>query len=321
MTVEIIGPDRIRAAISFEELIDPIANAYRAMSDGRAVSDALVLYPQHDQMAGDIFVKTGVIVGSPVCVVKVAPWFAGNERRGEPQGGFIAVLDSATGHTIVWLDDQHYLSDIRTAAAGAVAANVFAPMSVETATIVGAGKQAYWQARALHSQRPFRRLHIWARDPQKAAMLREKLVADLPDTDIVVADELRSAIERAHVIITTTVARKPLIRGDWLRPGQHVTAVGADDPSKAELDGTALNRARVFVEERKTAAENGDIYRAARDQRYDVRKLAGEIGDVLLGRVEGRRSGDEITIAKLIGIGAMDVAAAQVTLAALGIRR
>ena len=319
MTIAIVGPERLRELVTFERLIEPVADAYRRTSAGSAENRMLVIHPLEDPAQGDILVKAGAVRGSPVCVVKVAPWFAGNSGRGLTQGGFIAVLDAKTGHTLALLDDQHHLSDVRTAAAGAIAARLLAPANVGSATIVGAGTQAYWQARALHSQRPFRNLSIWSRDPAKALALASRLEADLPNVAVAVAGELRPAVEGAEVIVTATAAREPLVHGDWLRAGQHVTAVGADDPGKCELDASALRRARVFVEEISTAAENGDIRRATAEGRYNSSSLAGEIGQVLVGRIAGRRSADEITIAKLVGIGAMDVAAAQVALAAVGL--
>lgn len=109
------------------------------------------------------------------------------------------------------------------------------------------------------------------------------------------------------------------MRGEWLHEGQHLTAVGADDASKCELDAVALRRARVFVDARETAAANGDVHRAVREVGYALDEVAGELGEVLAGAKPGRTSPREITIAKLVGLGAQDLVAAEVALERLGL--
>ena len=210
------------------------------------------------------------------------------------------------------LDDQHYLSDIRTAAAGALAARVLAPQHVESATVLGAGTQAQLQAVALFSERPFRVLHLWARDQNKAARLARRLEPLLPGVAIEVEPDLQAAVRAADVLVTTTAAREPLVQADWLHPGMHITAVGADDPTKAELDGAVLRAASVFVDSIEAASQNGDVHRAVRSQQYAIEELAGELGHVLAGRCPGRTSETQITMAKFVGIGAQDLATAEV---------
>lgn len=310
----LIGADELRARVGFRELIEPVAAAFRESSGGGAQNGLLTMFPGERPELGDVFVKTGVLRGHAICVVKVSPWFAINVERGAAQGGFVAVIDSSTGYTLALLDDQHYLSDIRTAAAGALAARVLAPPAIEVATVLGAGTQAFWQAQALFVERPFRRLLLWARDARKAAALAVRLAPALPDVQIDISPDVEPAVRRADVIVTATLAREPLVRGEWLRPGQHITAVGADDAAKCELDATVLHRARVFVDSIETALACGDVHRAIRDGQYAADSLAGEIGQVLDGSRPGRRAAADITVAKFAGIGAQDLVAAEVAL-------
>src|SRR5438270_9875460 len=136
---------------------------------------------------------------------------------------------------------------MRTAAAGALAARLFAPLRIVTAAVLGAGVQAYWQTRALYQERSFEKLLIWARDIQKAEHLKTRLLEALPTIEVRVSQDIESTVRSADVLITATMAREPLVHGDWLREGQHITAVGADDPTKCELDANALNRSKIFV--------------------------------------------------------------------------
>ncbi|BDP43654.1 cyclodeaminase (plasmid) [Deinococcus aetherius] len=317
--VRIIGADELRAAVRFEDLIEPVSRAFREASAGLAENGLIVTFPGERPDLGDVYVKTGVLRGHRVYIVKVSPWFALNVERGQPQGGFIGVFDSGTGHTLAILNEEHYLSDIRTAAAGSLAARVLAPAHVGTAAVLGAGVQAYWQPQALYRERPFETLLIWARTPEKASALAARLAPVLPGVDILVSDNLERTVREADVLITATQAREPLVRGEWLREGQHITAVGADDATKCELDAATLKRARVFVDDRQTAAANGDVYHAVQAGGYTPGDVAGEIGEVLAGRKAGRISAGDITVAKFVGIGVQDLAAAEVALEKLGV--
>jgi ornithine cyclodeaminase/alanine dehydrogenase-like protein (mu-crystallin family) len=319
MTVAIIGADQLRALISFEDLIEPVSLAFQQSSAGQADNQQIVMFPLADRTRGDVYVKTGMLVDAPLYIVKISPWFAANAEQDQPQGGFLAVFDSHTGQTLALLDDQHYLSDIRTAAAGALAARALAPMHVATASVLGSGVQAYWQTLALYHERPFAALRIWARNADRAEQLALRLSPRLPGVEIEVEPDLERAVRFGDVLITATLSHDPLVRGDWLRAGQHVTAVGADDPTKCELDAAALRRAEVFVDAMDVAVANGDIRHAIATADYTRHDLAGEIGDVLAHRIVGRQSADEITIAKFVGIGAQDLMAAATVIEKLGL--
>ena len=319
MSVRIVSAEDIRARVGFEDLIEPVSRAFEESSAGLADNGLVVMFPAERRELGDVYVKTGTLRGHDVYIVKVSPWFSANVERGQPQGGFVGVFDSRTGRTLALLNDEHYLSDIRTAAAGALAARMFAPSNVKTAAVLGAGTQAYWQPLALYRERPFTTLLIWARSLQKAEQLSTRLSVELPDVDIRCSSDIEHTVRSADVLITATLAREPLVQGAWLRQGLHITAVGADDATKCELDATALRRARVFVDARETAAANGDIHRAIRAGRYSIDELSGELGEVISGQTAGRTSDNDITIAKFVGIGAQDLVAAEVTLARLGV--
>jgi ornithine cyclodeaminase/alanine dehydrogenase-like protein (mu-crystallin family) len=264
VSVRLIEAGELRDTVRFEDLIEPVSVAFQESSAGLAQNGLVVMFPADRADLVDVYVKTGTLRGHAVYIVKVSPWFAVNADGGQAQGGHIGVFDSRTGHTLAILNEQHYLSDIRTAAAGALAARALAPARVRTAAVLGAGVQAYWQPLALYRERPFETLLIWARDGAKAAALTTTLQRALPDVAIRVSGDLELTVRVADVLITATAARDPLVRGEWLRAGQHITAVGADDPTKCELDATTLKRARVFVDALDTTAANGDVHCAIR---------------------------------------------------------
>jgi ornithine cyclodeaminase len=315
MSVLTVDAARLRALVGFEDLIEPVSHAFQDFSAGLAQSAIVTMFPAAEPALGDVYVKTGCILGHSHYLVKVSPWFAVNRDLAQPQGGFLAMFDSATGYTVAILNDEHYLSDIRTAAAGALAARVLAPESVRVAGILGSGVQAYWQARALFSVRKFERILIWGRNHEKTMILKQQLAPRLPGVEIVVVGSVREVIAAAEVLITVTAAREAIVQGEWLRPGQHITAVGADDETKCELDAYCLKRAdRLIVDSRDSAKDHGEVHRWVKDGALRIEDIHGELGEVLAGTVPGRRSSEEITIAKLVGIGVQDLAAAEVSI-------
>ena len=314
MSAHIVNASAIRGTLRFEDLIEPVSRAFQESSAGLAQNGLIMMFPGERADLGDVHVKTGLLRGHKIFIVKISPWFAVNLQQGQSQGGFIGVFDSKTGRTLAILNEEHFLSDIRTAAAGALAARALAPAHVATASVLGAGVQAYWQPQALYHERPFKTLLIWARDTAKATALKARLKRVLPDVVIQVLSDVEQTVRNADVLITATLARESLVRGEWLREGQHITAIGADDPSKCELAASTLKRGRVFVDSLGTNAANGDVYRAIQGGEYTLDDVSGEIGEVLSGKKHGRTSSYDITIAKFVGIGAQDLVAAETVL-------
>jgi ornithine cyclodeaminase/alanine dehydrogenase-like protein (mu-crystallin family) len=315
--VRIVSADELRARVRFQDLVEPVSTAFQESSAGLADNGLVVMFPAATIEAGDVYVKTGALRGHSVYIVKISPWFAANRDAGLAQGGFIAVFDAETGHTLAILDDEHYLSDIRTAAAGALAARIFAPAQTRTVAVLGSGVQAYWQPQAVYSEQPFETLLVWARDGAKAEALASRLRLVLPSVDVQVDTDLEQTVRRADVLITATSSRNPLVNGEWLRGGQLVIAVGADDPLKCELDATALARASVFVDSLEASVGNGDIHRAIQQGRYRLDQVAGEIGMALADPRNAVAASNGIVITKLVGIGVQDLVAAEAALARL----
>lgn len=309
--------DRIRAAVDLADLVEPVAGAFAAFSTTEGAQAPVIVLPVAD--GGDSHIKAAYLPGGRHFLVKIANWFPGNPARGLPEGGgFVALFDASTGTISAVLEDEHHLSDLRTAAAGAVCARALSRPDATCAAVLGTGRQAELQARALTLVRPIRQLHIWGRDHHRATALATSLGQDLPHVDVTAVADPQRAVRRSDIIVTATASPTPVLFGSWLRPGQHITALGADDPAKRELDGACLQRAtRVIVDSRELALRYGDIHAAIAHAEVTEDRIDGEIGDVLADRVPGRRTPDDITIAKLIGIGPQDLAAAETALALL----
>ena len=313
MSIPVYDAAELRRAVCFTHLIEPLRGAFGEFSHGRAQQVMAALWPARLPEDGNVLIKAGCITGHDIFVVKAASWFSSNHAAGRPQGGLVTAFDASTGYPVAIFADEHYLSDIRTAAAGALVADILVPAGATTAGVLGTGVQAYWQARALAHVRPLRRLQIWGRHIGRAAGLAEQLAADLPRVRTETVASAEHAVRENEVLITATAATEPLVAAAWLHPGQHITAVGADDPGKCELEPRAFGRADLIaVDSREAAADNGSTRRALQAGALAPSDLT-EIGEI--GAYQ--RDPGAITIACLVGIGVQDVVAAETALAAI----
>jgi ornithine cyclodeaminase/alanine dehydrogenase-like protein (mu-crystallin family) len=305
------GPAEIRAAVGLADLIEPVAHVLAEFSQGRGESPIMVFAPAGQD--GDVHVKSAWLPGMAVFTVKVAAWFASRAAAGRAaHSGFIAVLDAATGDLRALLRDDHHLTDLRTAAAGAVAARLLARADARTVAVLGTGTQAYLQVLAVRAVRPVDTVLIWGRNQEAA----HRLAARLPELSVVVAAEPEAAVRRADIVVTATSSRQPILRGQWLAPGQHVTAIGADDPGKAELDPGCFSRADLLAVDsrRDTPRIAGDLRAAIDAGAVQAGDIHAELGELVLGHRPGRRDDSQLTVAKLIGLGVQDLASADVAM-------
>ncbi|WP_131737036.1 ornithine cyclodeaminase family protein [Actinomadura roseirufa] len=313
--VQVFGPDTIRRAVDLTDLIEPVAQVFADYSRGLGEAPISMFAPAGAQ--GDVHVKSAWMPGRTFFTIKVASWFTARAVGGKPAGsGFIAVHDATTGDLLAILQDEGHLTNIRTAAAGAVAARVLAREDATTVAVLGTGIQAYLQVLALCAVRPIETVLVWGRRDDAARALAETLATRDAELTVSVLSDAEEAVRRADVVITATASRQPIVRGSWLSPGQHVTAVGADDETKQELDPACFELADITVVDSlsETPKFAGDLRRAIEEGVLTGAGISGELGELLLGMKPGRHNAAQITIAKLIGLGIQDLAAAEVAL-------
>jgi len=313
--IRILHEPELRAHVHLDiTIVDVIEAAFATLARG-GVQMPPILSMHMPQVNGEVDVKTAYVPGLPGFAVKISPGFFDNPAKGLPStSGLMVVLSTETGRVQAVLLDNGYLTDIRTAAAGGVAARHLAPTDARRAAIFGAGLQARLQLQALRLVRPIREAVIWARDPAKA----QALAADLSDDALNVrasADPAEAA-GFADVIVTTTPATEPILRAEWLRAGQHVTAMGSDQAGKAELEPACLARADLYVADRVSQTRLMGELRGALEAGVlaDDANLP-ELGQVITGAHPGRTDPEQITIADLTGTGIQDTAIASHVLA------
>jgi ornithine cyclodeaminase len=307
--VRTIEEAALRDAITAEHAVDAMREAFRADGEGRTHVPA-VINLEVPPARGEFHVKTAFIEGVPHVAVKIASGFYDNPAKGLPSGsGLIAVFDAATGLPAAMLFDNGFLTDIRTGAAGAIAADVLAPSTMAIVGVLGSGLQARHQVHCLRVVRAFSRVVAWS--PNRAHVQTYCDELRLAGYDAAVARDAESVCREADVLITATPSRAPLVQAEWLHPGQHVTAVGSDSPGKQELAPACLDRADLVVVDRFAQCAAFGELRHALDAglltRHDVH---AELGQIVAGRKPGRTHRDQITIADLTGVGFQDTAIA-----------
>lgn len=321
-TLRIIREPDIRAALGMSACIDACERAFVAYSTERASTPGVISLdiPERE---GSVHVKAGHVEGEPFFAVKVASGFPLNASLGlEANGGLVLVFDGRTGAPAAILLDNGYITDLRTGAAGGVAARHLAKADVRTVAVIGTGAQARYQVDALAEVRPgFSTVRVWGRNARHAAACVEDLGERVPEgCTVLLADSVRAAVEGADVVITCTAAREPLVQRAWLAPGAHVTAVGADDVGKQELDPEIFESAAiVVVDSRAQCATFGELAHAIAAGALR-QPDAVELGEICAGSHTGRTTLGQITVCDLTGVGVQDVAAANVVMENIGER-
>ncbi|MFW6024003.1 MAG: ectoine utilization protein EutC [Dichotomicrobium sp.] len=309
--IKILTEAELRGLIDLDlEAIDCVEGAFKALAGGKVVMPP-ILSMAIAEYNGEVDVKTAYVPGIESFAIKVSPGFFDNPRIGLPSTSGLMILFSAkTGMVEALLLDNGYLTDIRTAAAGAVAARHLAPEDARTVCIVGAGTQARLQLKALSLVRQISRAVLWARNIEKAQATAADMAATL-GIDVTANADLPAAVGSADVIVTTTPATSPLVMADWLRPGQHVTAMGSDQHDKNELEPACLARADHYIADRRSQAELlGELHHALAAGVVAPDTIIPELGDIIVGRASGRTSPDALTICDLTGTGVQDTAIA-----------
>ena len=227
--IRILTRPEIRQALNMASCIEAVEQAFTAYAAGRAELPAVIQLDVPER-SGEIHIKAGYLHGEPLYAVKVVSGFPANAAVGLPvSDGLVVVFDAATGTPAALLLDGGLITDVRTGAAGGVAAKYLARREPGTVAVIGTGAQARHQLEALAVVRSFHEVRVWGRDAERAVACAADVSgqARLPlDCRVRVAHSVRDAVEGAGVVITATASREPLLRADWLSPGAHVTALG-----------------------------------------------------------------------------------------------
>jgi ornithine cyclodeaminase len=309
--VLLLSERELRRIVSLDQdAIGCIEEAFRKLALEPVVMPPILRLDLADKH-GEVDVKTAYVPGLAGFAIKISPGFFDNPKLGLPSlNGLMVLFSTETGLIQAILLDNGYLTDVRTAAAGAVAARALARPDARTAAVLGAGVQARLQLEALTLVRPIEAAFVWARDPARAEAcaleMRERL-----GFPVTARQSLADAIAEADIVVTTTPSVEPLLRAAMLCPGQHVTAMGSDAEHKNELAPDVIAHADLFVCDRRSqSATLGELHHALAAGAVSADTRFPELGEILTGQANGRAGPDQITVCDLTGTGVQDTAIA-----------
>jgi ornithine cyclodeaminase len=313
--ISILMEKDLRAIVKLDvSAVDCVEQAFAALAT-KAVAMPPILRLDIPDFRGEVDVKTAYVPGFDGFAIKVSPGFFDNAKIGLPSlNGLMILLSAKTGLVEALLLDNGYLTDVRTAAAGAVAARHLSRQDACVATIFGAGMQARLQLAALLLVRPITAARIWSRDHAKAQKLATDVARD-HGIEVAAIGDPREAVRGADTIVTTTPAEQPILMAEWLEPGQHLTAMGSDAEHKNEIDPAAFARATYVADRLSQTRILGELHHAIKTGAVTPDRQFAELGAVIAGKAVGRSSADEITFADLTGTGVQDTAIANLALA------
>lgn len=318
---KLVTLDEIRLLLDTNSLIDEIEAGFVLYSDGK-VNVPPVGFMHFDDPPGDVHIKYGSIQDDDYWVLKVASGFYQNPSLGlQSSDGVILIFSQRSGALELVLHDRCWLTDMRTAAAGAVAARHLAPRKIDNVGVIGTGVQARMQLETLCSVVEAKSALIWGRNEAKVGkMIGElKLSAALlaAGMEVRAAESVEELADQSRLIVTATSAHEPVLRADQVRTGTHITAMGSDDDGKQELDVALLAKAdRIVADSVSQCSKYGECVHAINAGVISLDAIA-ELGAVVSGSTDGRTSDDQITIADLTGVAVQDIQIAKMIARAL----
>jgi len=308
MRVLLLREREVGELLSMREAIAAVEEAFRLKGEGKTQMPpkSYIFFPSH---GGDFRVMPAYLEEREEAGVKVVNVHPGNPGRGFPTVmATILLLDPSTGAPLALLGGT-LITNLRTGAAGAVAARYLARRDSRVVGMVGAGAQARAQLRGLREVLEVERLKVVSAHPEKTREYVEEVRREY-GIEVEEARGIREVVEGSDVVVTTTPSRQPLVREEWVSEGTHLNAIGADAPGKQELDPELLRRAKVVVDDVEQAMHSGEINVPLSSGLFGKEDLYGELGEIVAGKKPGRTSPQEITLFDSTGLAIQDVAVA-----------
>jgi ectoine utilization protein EutC len=292
------------------EAISVIENGFTSLALGN-VSMPPIMRVDIPENNGEVDVKTAYIQGLDKFAIKMSSGFFNNYKKGLPSlSGMMLLISTETGIPESVLLDNGYLTDVRTAAAGAVAAKYLAKEKLDTVGVVGAGAQARYQMLALKQVRQFNRVIVYGPTSSRVEQYVKEMEAELGVEVIAVANP-EAVVKESELVVTTTPSKAPIIKAEWLHPGLHITAMGSDAEHKQELDAQVLNQVDILVCDVKSQCFRfGELHHGLRHGTISEENDIIELGELTAGLKNGRTNDKQITICDLTGTGVQDTAIA-----------
>lgn len=300
----ILTNSQVQRLIDMPSVLKVIENAFMLYGKNLVRMPAKI-YLHLDKYAGDFRAMPAYIEGMDACGIKWVNVYPDNKKYGLPSVMAVIILnDPHTGFPLAIMDGT-YITNLRTGASGGVAAKYLANKDSSKVSLVGCGNQAQTQLMALHQIFKIRLVSIYDRDPHQAAAFIEKM--HFLGIKIKSCTSREDCVCGADILVTTTPSRKPIIKSEWIGPGMHINAIGADAKGKEELEPAILKKAKVIVDDGIQAMHSGEINVPIAKKIIKETDIYADLGEIIAGKKKGRASKDEITVFDSTGVAIGDV--------------
>ncbi|MEZ8221416.1 alanine dehydrogenase [Candidatus Fervidibacteria bacterium JGI MDM2 JNZ-1-D12] len=311
-----VREEQVKELLPLSEAIEAVEAAFKDKAEGHAVMPPKLIIPLP---GGDFRAMPAYLPRQKVAGVKVVNSHPNNREKGLPSVmATLVMVEPETGFPLAVIEAT-YLTALRTAAAGALGTRTLTNPNPRKLALIGAGTQGRFQLLSHKFVLPnLEQVCVWSLDENLAWQLKREMEQQL-EVEIKVCPDPETAVREANIVVTTTPSRQPLVKNEWVSDGTHITCIGADAPGKQELDPAILQRARIFLDDMAQGMESGEVNVPLHKGLLKPEQIAGELGEVLIGKKEGRRSDDEITVFSSTGLAIQDIACGAVVLRKLGV--
>lgn len=322
----VLSAEDISKVLTIEDAISAVEEAYRQKATGKGVAWPMV-YEQFEPGVADMDIRSGELAGSGLFGLKLTAWFSQNPKKGLPEiFGTTLLCDNATGEPLALLNASA-VTGLRTGAAAALGAKWLARSDASKLLVAGAGHMSTYMVAGVLAVCPgVNEVKVWDPVSSEAPEARVKRMRDevarilsaceharvASTYSIEATADGRGAVGDADVIVTITPATSPIIPNAWVRPGTHISCVGADMPSKQELASALVARAAVYVDDRGQSVSSGELEIPVEEGAIHPADIRAELGEVIAGMAPGRGDDEEITVFDTSGIAVQDLAASKV---------
>jgi len=309
MKVLVVNHQEVQQWLPMSECVEAMADVFKMLSRGHAVNPLRNLMWLPDK-SGLIGMMPAYLGDSQVMGLKAISVFPGNHATDyDSHQGTVMLFETQNGRLLAMMDAGK-ITAIRTAAVSGVATRLLARDDAENLAILGSGVQAKTHLEAMQVARKIKRVRVWSCNLSHAQKFADQESTDR-NIPITAADTVEEAVRGADIICTVTSATEPILKGAWISPGTHINAVGSSVPFARELDTAAVVKSKLFVDRRESVLnEAGDFLFPKKEGAIDDVHILAEIGDILLDKIKGRESNEDITLFKSLGLAVEDVAAA-----------
>jgi len=305
MNITLLTEKNLRQCVRLDrEVIEMVEEGFTLLSTGR-VSMPPIMRIEFPEDSGEVDIKSAHVHGLDGFAVKMSSGFFNNYQLGLPSlSGMMVLLSTKTGVPQAVLLDNGYLTDVRTGAAGAVAACHLANEKIETVGVIGAGSQARYQMIGLKQVRDFKTVLVYSVAGVEAYLEEMPRILDV---EVIAMPSAEAVVRESEIVVTTTPSKEPYIRAEWLHPGLHITAMGSDAEDKQELHLQVLEAADLLVcDSRKQSFRLGEYHHGKKAGVIRSDEQVIELGELTSEAKPGRRSPSEITLCDLTGTGMQD---------------